>query len=73
MSKHGTLVPIKCTVISGLKSRAPITININLSFEYSHFGVRVHGIIVKQGLENKRTACGGEPHAVEVNGTSGGA
>ena len=26
-----TEVPIKCTVISGLKSRAPITININLS------------------------------------------
>ena len=31
LSKHGTSVPIKCTVISGLKSRAPITININLS------------------------------------------
>ena len=27
-----TEVPIKCTVISGLKSRAPITININFAF-----------------------------------------
>ena len=31
-----TEVPIKCTVISGLKSRAPITTNINLSLSPSN-------------------------------------
>ena len=30
-SEHGTSVPIGSTVISGLKSRAPTTTNINLS------------------------------------------
>jgi len=30
MSGHGTSVPIGSTVISGLKSRAPATTNINL-------------------------------------------
>ena len=31
LSEHGTSVPIGSTVISGLKSRAPTTTNINLS------------------------------------------
>ncbi len=31
LSEHGTSVPIGSTVISGLKSRAPKTTNINLS------------------------------------------
>ena len=36
LSEHGTSVPIGSTVISGLKSRAPTTTNINLlvSFEF---------------------------------------
>ena len=31
LSEHGTSVPIGSTVISGLKSRAPMATNINLS------------------------------------------
>ncbi|MBR1982593.1 MAG: hypothetical protein IKA23_07570, partial [Akkermansia sp.] len=59
-SKHGTSVPVICTVISGLKSRAPTTPNYNLFVTTNTDNTSIFNcLIIKSRLQAVKTALAG--------------
>jgi len=71
LSEHGTSVPIGSTVISGLKSRAPTTTNINLlvSFEFlevPNLAVRFLGGGASRFINEKHPRRASSPRVYEI-------